>query len=338
MPNRRTLVAAALSLVAFVLVGCGAPLDSSRPAGAGATPTPVPTSAGVGFDDATVDGLTIRTVSALLAAREAGTAPGGPYALKGYWTDRSVGHSCAPPDSPPGDLEIYCGSGEYGIAERDEAVMEFNFETSIETPASGPILQPWVGSKVDQERLFGVNNPVRDQVHVKAGTPFWPPVPIIVVGHFDDPAAADCRAQAKQLCADRFVIDRIVLFDPQAVPGPTATPVPTAFPYDNPPSPMFSTKDCYGGVPMSFAGWTTTDKLDLPYERLGYVYAMVTRDVIPVGDWFDNPNYPGHKTRQWGRGVCLAEQFQEGVMEFAIVNGTGFIEFDDGRHIPDPTP
>jgi hypothetical protein len=127
-----------------------------------------------------------------------------------------------------------------------------------------------------------------------------------------------------------------VTFDPNSVPAPTPTPtLPPVAAADLPPA-LFANKDCYQGVAKSFVGWTTTPTLNIPVEREGYVYAMVTRDVILIGDWYDNANYPGHKTRYWGRGVCLTQD--AGSIEFEQVIGTTFVEVDDGRHIVGPGP
>jgi len=76
--------------------------------------------------------------------------------------------------------------------------------------------------------------------------------------------------------------------------------------------------------------------LHIQVDGPGYIYAMVTRDVIPIGGWFESPVYPGHKTRWWGQGVCFA--IDSGEMEFGSVTGTGFLEIDDGRHIPGEGP
>ena len=185
-------------------------------------------------------------------------------------------------------------------------------------------------SDADQKRLFTLNYATRAEFQ------FWTPVPIVVVGHFDDPGAADCRKSARQLCLDRFVVDRIVMYDPESVPAPTPSPSPTPFPVADPPPALFTSADCYGGVPKSFAGWKLFSDLDLGIGGPGYVYAMITRDVIPLGDWWQNPNYPGHKTRPWGQGICYA--VDSGGVGFGSVRGTGFLEIDDGRHIVDQTP
>jgi len=280
-----------------------------------------------------VDGLTVQSVSELLAARAGGDAPRGPYALRGYWTDRSFPHSCAAPSEKTGELELYCRDGEWGITERNEAIKDLTIRRQGNTtaiggpPAAGPHLTPWVPSDADQRRLFA-QTPVNDQ--------FWPPVPIVVVGHFDDPKAADCPKSARQLCLDRFVIDQVVMYDPDSVPAPTPSPSPTPFPLADPPPALFTTAACYAGVPKSFVGWTTLADLHIQVDGPGYIYAMVTRDVIPIGGWFESSVYAGHQTRWWGQGVCFA--IDPGEMEFGSVTGTGFLEIDDGRHIPGEGP
>jgi len=37
-----------------------------------------------------------------------------------------------------------------------------------------------------------------------------PPLPILFVGHFNDPRAAQCRPVAQQRCLDRLVVERLV--------------------------------------------------------------------------------------------------------------------------------
>jgi hypothetical protein len=282
---------------------------------------------------ATVDGLPIQTVSDLLSARANGTARGGPSALRGYWTVRVVMHSCQAPRHQTGDLELYCSDGEWGITELDEEIQHLDIqrqanETSIRgTPPAGPHLTPWVPNEVDATRLFRLPF-VNGQ--------FWPPVPIVVVGHFDDPKALECVAEVRQTCLDRFVIDRIVSFDPDALPSPAPSPSPTPFPIADPPAALFNDAQCYGGAPKSFSGWKVFEDLDIGLEGPGYVYAMVTRDVIPIGDWFDGGDVPGHKTRAWGRGVCYATN--DTSIGYAAVAGSTFTEVDDGRHIEDAAP
>jgi len=312
------------------------PSVSAAIATASASGQSSPSSSASASLPAMVEGLTVQSVSELLAARAAGHAPGGPYALRGYWTDRTYGHTCAPPlssDGQPGELELYCSDGEWGITERNEAIKDLTIqrranETSIGgPPAAGPHLTPLVPAIVEMQPLFALNF-VNGQ--------FWPPVPIVVVGHFDDPRAADCRKSARQLCLDRFVIDRVVMFEPDSVPAPTPSPSPTPFPVADPPPALFTDDRCYDGAPKSFTGWILFSELDIGLEGPGHVYAMVTRDVVPIGDWWNNPSYPAHKTRWWGRGVCYA--VDTGSLGFASIEGTTFLEVDDGRHIEGDAP
>ncbi len=87
---------------------------------------------------------------------------------------------------------------------------------------------------------------------------------------------------------------------------------------------------------MSFVGWKPFSDLDINVDGPGYVYAMVTRDVVPLGGWSKNGKYAGHKTRWWGQGVCYA--LHDTSMGFASVKGTTFLEVDDGRQIEGVAP
>ena len=334
-----TVVVVAVALLGFLALAGGSSIPPSPPATPSASSPsrdlqPGPVSLRGASFPSTVDGLTVQTVSQLLAARAAGKAKGGPYALRGYWTDRNVPHSCAPPhDGQPGELEINCDDGEWGITELDEPIRDLVIQRQANQtqiggpPATGPHLTPWVPSIHEMTPLFALPR-VNDQ--------FWPPVPIVVTGHFDDPQAAQCRTQARQLCLDRFGLDHIVTFDPASVPAPTPSPSPTPFPVESPPAALFADRACYDGVPKKLSGWVPFDSLNIQVSGPGYVYAMVTRDVIAIGEWWDNPSYPGHKTRWWGQGVCYA--VDEGSMGFGAVTGTTYLEVDDGRHVVGRAP
>jgi hypothetical protein len=91
----------------------------------------------------TVDGIRVQSVSELLAARAAGEAKGGSYGLRGYWTDRQIGHSCVAPQGQPGELEVYCHDGEWGITERDEPILDANAMGRTKV-AAGPHLTPYL--------------------------------------------------------------------------------------------------------------------------------------------------------------------------------------------------
>ena len=325
--------AAAAVLIAFIaVVGGSTPSPSPSSALATAAATPPSPSATATFA-VTVDGLPVQSVGELLAARAAGRAVGGPYVLRGFWSYRPMMVTCG--YVPPGGvLEPECGDGTWGITERDEEIFHFDSNTEEGTGAAGPHLTPYVDrSSADARRLF-------EHLDGANGQP-WPPVPIVVVGHFDDPRAAECRPNLRQGCADRFVLDRIVMFDPDSVPAPTPTPRPTPFPIAHPPPPLFTSKSCYPDRVKSFTGWATAADLHIEshWPSTGYGYAMVTRDVIPVQGWWDNPRFPGHLSRWWGHAVCYARdpyipKFYQGTVD----DGATFVEVDDGRRIPGKAP
>jgi hypothetical protein len=331
--------AVVVALIAFVaLVGGSTPSPSPSNALASATANPTATaippspSATVTFP-VSVDGLTVQNVSELLAARAAGRAVGGPYALRGYWSNNYLPMFCA--YRPPGGVLLpECEDGTWGITERDEEIFHWDSSTEESTSAAGPHLTPYVEkASADRSRLFGHSQGANGQD--------WPPVPIVMVGHFDDPRAVECPPTMRPRCADRFVLDRIVMFDPESVPAPTPTPAPTPFPIADPPPALFTSKSCYPDKPKSFTGWATAAELHLESHlpSNGYGYAMVTRDVIPIQGWWDNPTYPGHLSRWWGHAVCFARapyipKFYMGTVD----DGATFVEVDDGRRIPGHAP
>jgi hypothetical protein len=275
---------------------------------------------------ATVDGLTVMTVSEVLAARDEGGLHEAPVALGGYWSDGSMAHGCAAPDGPTGELEYYCHDGEFGITELDEPIMVIDRHGYVTEPR-GPHLTPWFPNELPGFADL-VSLPIINGQRYR-------PVPIVVVGHFDDPRAEACRPEALELCLDRLVVDRIAIFDIESVPTPGVTPTPTPFPSPAP-SGLFAPKDCAGGGPYSFIGWTTTAELGLSIEREGHIWAVITVDPVLLGgpDWNDDPNGSGHKWRWWGRLICIGEEGQPGSMQFQHVAGTSYREWDDGRHTP----
>lgn len=282
---------------------------------------------------AEVDGQHVYTVSELLAARAAGQLEGGPIALAGFWSDPLIAHSCAPPSSQPGELELYCHDREFGITQRNEPSAVLAGDATI-AYAAGPVLTPWVpGPLLEQLLLAPVN-----------GQPF-PPVPIVVIGHLDDPRAADCRPEARRACLDRFVVDEIVEFGVAAVPTPGVTPMPTPFPFDSAPPAPFSAEQCHPPgtdepVEFSFFGWIDGADVDLTSGR-GFagetLYVAIARDVVPLGDWYTPYGATG-ESRPMGRLVCLAtERDLPGIVQFDSLAGTAFRTQRDGSTIP-PSP
>lgn len=320
--SRRPWLALVLIPVVVVLVGVAALIAGSS------TPVPVPhpspsaTAPSEPALPATVDGLPVLTVSEVLAQRAAGELKGGPVALRGYWSDLNIVFMCAPPLGNLGVLEMYCPEGQFAISERDEPYLVLT-QGNREIFASGPHLTPWMPPDPAFVPLFSLPTINGQQ---------YPPVPIVVVGHFDDPRAAQCRPEARQLCRDRLVLDRIIVFDPAAEPTPGVTAPPTPFPSPAPPG-LFGPAMCAGDVPYSLVGWTTTEVLQLPYSRPGHVWAMVTANAVPLppGEWAADPSGSGRRFHWYGRLICFAEEFQPGVMGFGWVPGSTYQLWEDGR-------
>lgn len=272
--------------------------------------------------------LPVYSVSELLAARDAGQLGTEQVAVQGYWTNRETPHSCAAPLGPTGALELYCVNGEFGITELDEPILTV-FPNGTAIAPSGPHLTPYLDENTQRDITLALFTlpPVYGQP--------YPPVPIVAVGHFDDPRAADCRPEALQLCRDRFVIDWLVSFEPSAVALPTPTPAPTPFPLADPPPAPFDAASCSGDVPYAFTGWTTMADLGLDFGRQTEVYAMVTRDVVQIGDWIDDPNGSGGRFRTMGQRICYGyEDDPPGIIGFTWVPGTAYQESADGHRTP----
>lgn len=298
-----------------------------------ATPSPSPTPSPTPSFPAEIDGLHVYTVSELQSARAAGNLAGGPIALRGYWTYLGFMHGCAVPDATPGELEIYCHDGEYGITERNEPALILT-QDSTAVPAAGPMLTPWIPNEdwvLPLVSLLPVN-----------GQPF-PPVPIVVVGHLDDERAADCRPEQQQLCRDRFVIDRLLDFEPRAVPTPGVTPTPSPFPFDSPPPLSLDPAMCteVGGTSdFSFLGWMSGDELA---EQLasgitfdGQTLAVaITRDPVALARREDDDG-----KRYWvmARHVCFAREWDDGALQFDAIKGSVYRLYDDGTVIPTDSP
>lgn len=298
-----------------------APNDVATPQ---ATPSPSP-----GPATPTPSGV---TVTEAIALRDGGDLGSDPFTLEGYWSNRIIGHSCAAGPPNIGELELYCHGDEYGITERNEPVLEWERPARL-ILTDGPRLVPWMPDEIGN-RLFTLP---------MIGDAFFPPVPIVVLAHFDDPRAADCREEARQACRERLVLDELLSFDPSSVPPPTPAPPPTPFPSPGPAA-LFGTDRCVVDVDYSFIGWTTTDELKLALHHEGHVFAMVTKDPMPFGGWTDDTKGSGQKVRSWGQMVCYSEDwyigdtFNEVPVAFGVVLGTEFREFEDGRREPMSSP
>jgi len=206
----------------------GSPTSGANPAGPAASwsPPPVPTS---------VAGHAVLTVSQAIAQRDAGTLGERSIAVGGYWSVRVFPLSCPYPGASPGELEMYCNGDQAGITEQYEAIaiVTRDVHSMGFSATQHPHLNPYVPASLRDE-LFG---------GYLSSDPDFPPVPIVVLGHFDDSRAKQCQPEAAQVCRERFVLESVLLFDPVHAPSATASPAPTPFPSPAP-SALFAAEAC----------------------------------------------------------------------------------------------
>ena len=295
-------------------------LPSPTPPPSIATAPPEPT-------EGTVDGLaqSVR-VSEPSAARAAGRLEDGPdprYVAIWKRNASSGIRAYRKRSSTSGSSSSRCNDGEHGITEENEPIGELTVDGRF-PPAEGPHLTPFVPD--DLWPGLGQSEVIHGQRPL--------PVPIVVIGHLDDPRATDCQRKYAKLCADRFVIDRIVDYRPEAVPTPGVTPSPSPFPFDSPPPPSFDVAECAGDGPYSFVGWIAGDELHLDRDVPVTAYAAITRDVIEIGEWTDDPDGSGGRFRTMGRRICFAAEWESGAVNFAWVPGSAYREWDDGHRTP----
>jgi len=130
----------------------------------------------------------VYSISELLADRAADKVSGGPITLAGFWSYLEVPSSClAPLDGEPGELELYCSGGDDGITELDEPILAIVGELNEPVVAKGPHLTPFVPEGGWARLLF-------DRPHASGSQP----VPIVVVGHMDDPRARSVPAEGAE--------------------------------------------------------------------------------------------------------------------------------------------
>ena len=314
-----SVVAIAALMVAALGGATPTPTSSTEPAtkAATASPSPAPSSS-----------IASMSVSEALDAHAAATLPDGEATIRGFWTNGSIRHSCVPPLEQPGDLEIYCYDGEFGITERDEPIMTIGDNGAVTYVATGPHLTPYLSTDtLGTELMAGLSGDRRR----------YPPIPIVFEGHFGDPRAADCRPEARQLCLDRFVVDRILLFDLASVSQPTPTPTATPFPSPWPPG-LFEATECAGDMPYSFVGWTTFEELGFDRSS-GHIWVAISRDPVDrSGEWIED--VPGLlRYRLFARVICYrAEWDSSGGIGFESVPGSNEIHWEDGRITPGENP
>jgi hypothetical protein len=273
-------------------------------------------SKGVRTSGATTDGVAYLSVSDLLKGRSSGAIGNEEVGVTGYWWSGSIPQGCRYPDAPPGALEVYCEDGVYGIT--DALAPLSDADRAWEgLSVFGAFITPWMDPNVADDWALLKEDSI-------AGAP------IVAVGHFDDPRSSDCRAEMLKTCQDRLVLDGVISLGASVV----ATSAPDATVPDLPP--LFATSDCAGdSAKYSFSGWTTTQNLNLGFDRPGYVFAMVASEPVLLGgsDWNADPAGSSHKFRVWGRMICISQPGDGGIIEYGSVPGDSFVEWDDGLHV-----
>jgi hypothetical protein len=152
----------------------------------------------------------------------------------------------------------------------------------------------------------------------------------VVVGHFHDRRASECRPEATDLCLERLVIDRVVQFEPDLVSAPSGGPSATAFP-SPPPQGLFEPRDCAGDIPYVFVGWSTVEELGITRIVEGHVWAVISRDPVDrSGEWLDSPT--GERYRRFARVICFRTEYDSPTrMSSQSVPGSEEIHWEDGR-------
>jgi hypothetical protein len=254
-----------------------------------------------------VDGLPVMTVSQVLDARAAGGLRDQQVAVGGYWSASDIVPPCAPPTTTPGALEMYCEDGLSGITQLDEpsAVLD----SAGVARASGPRLTPYIPASVEGLGDLG------------PGSTAWgpgdghAPVPIVVVGHFDDPLAADCRPEARQTCLDRLVVDKIAYFAADVTVSPTAAPTQT-------PSPTASATGHVARLEVAGSG-------KMPCTGEGGCSAwLVLRQAQNLSDWQPDPNDPAFSATPGGSSLTV-ENAPSGIGSGEWTVGLAYAQYSD---------
>jgi hypothetical protein len=351
VPRWATIGALAAGLGVVAVVGWGA-IFGQGGFGPGGEPTPTPivspSASPSPTPESSSDTYPAYVAGELLDRRADGTIGGEQVILIGFYSD--LRRSPVPcPSLSAATLELGCFDRRQGVTGADAAVGAFvdgQFE-----PTQAPVVHPYwpesLAADPEAAALLGLT----------AAGPVAP-VAVTLIGHFDDPLAADCPADASPPCADRFVVDDVLLFtDP--TPTPTPATAATPFPIDSPPPPPTWMDGCTSDrfqdgplpgdpidPPYAQAGWIP--KSDIPFEFFAaemlpeFVYYAVVEGDFPLSIWIDDPQAPGERFRWWGTAACIA--YPDGIFP-TWVPGSTYRRYEDGRRVdggdprdPPPTP
>ena len=225
-PVRGLSLAAAAAFVAVVgllVVSAPAnvPVSSSNPsnaalvpsasAGARVAPSQSPgalASPAVGAPfPSSVLGMPVITVAQASSLAAAGKLDSRDVAVAGYWAELEL--PCPYPGSYIGALESWCRSAGFAdTPEGAKACVDMGTQTC--SGAGQDSMAPWLMSDTlgDPDYFPGPTD-------VK-------PIPIVVIGHTDDPRELQCRPGTEEQCARDFVADRVAWATVDLEPNPSA--------------------------------------------------------------------------------------------------------------------
>lgn len=148
------------------------------------------------------DVLTVREAIDIQAADDGGTiAVGG-------WYQAGLLPSCPAPPGPPDEpalLEGYCFADFVWLMAAPEILISTGPNSTSGGAPEGPAIHPMF-----IEVAAPPTRPIPEQ-----GDSI--PTAVVLFGHFDDPRAADCRAEVRQTCLDRFVVEKVAWIEPELV-------------------------------------------------------------------------------------------------------------------------
>jgi hypothetical protein len=339
-------LAASIAVVAFVawgaifgqgVVGPGGEATPTPTASPSPAPSPTPEASSSTYD---------ATRSASSPDVADGTIGGEQVIVVGYYSD--LRRSPVPcPSFSGAALELGCFDLRQGITDAEVPVgafVEGRFE-STQAPVVHPYWPPSLASDPEATALLEVTSATAEGSAV--------PVSVTIIGHFDDPLAADCPPDADPPCADRFVVDDVIAFDaPAAASAAAAAPSGSPFPFDSPPPPPTWMENCTQprdpdtarpGDPvdpaLSSEGWVS--KSEVPFDFPTHdqvpemVYFGIVAEAMPLGIWMDDPAAPGERFRWWGTATCVAT---DSWIAYGWLPGTTFRVYEDGHRVDGGDP
>ena len=173
---------------------------------------PMPGAVTSGSPAPAVHGLTVRSVSELLAAKAGGSIHSDDLVAVHGWIAQELLPAC-PAQEPRPALEDTCTSSKILLTETSQTLMTYQPVANggvmeSELAPSGPYLYA-------RELAGGYVEPVLGSVWYAPGTgssaQFTPlrPLEAILVGHFHDVRAAECSADQRAACEAAFVVDQV---------------------------------------------------------------------------------------------------------------------------------